>query len=1031
MLRFLKNIKSLPTILLLLVSCTILFMMVSTVWAEPRNVILLIGDGMGLEHVKAAGMYEYGLAGTLLFEAFPYQGQVTTYSADSSVTDSAAAATAIATHTKVNNGVISVRLPGDGSELLTLLEYFKSNGKSTGLVTTDTMTGATPAGFGAHNVSRSNTSDIASDYLNQTRPNVLFGGGSYGMSISAAQAAGYSVVTTRDSLMNLDTETATMVSGQFGSGALPYEYDGSYATLPHLTEMTASALAILDNDPDGFFLMVEGARIDHAGHESNRNRNIFETIEFDAAVQVVTEWAKVHSDTLIMVTADHETGGLTVLQNNGQGVFPTVSWSTSGHTGVNVGVYATGENAQLFTGTINNTDIYGKVTATTNDAVDYYCDGDTDGHISSSISGSCTGIGCEPYGCETTPGSDCDDGDDAIFPGAAEVVADGIDQDCNGEDRCYEDLDGDTYGSGIETDDVDGDLDCSTGANLSGNNTDCNDGDALEYPGQTWYEDVDGDLYSSGNMYVQCQRPVNHYAGSELTATTGDCDDSDINIHPGAAEVCDGVDNDCNAGTADGSGEDAPLNTLQAGVCAGSTQSCTTGTWTDDYSGVGGYEAVELTCDSLDNDCDGAVDEGLKTSYYQDFDTDNYGNGSVMQEACSQPGGYVVDNTDCDDSDINIHPGAAEVCDGVDNDCNAGTADGSGEDAPLNTLQAGVCAGSTQSCTTGTWTDDYSGVGGYEAVELTCDSLDNDCDGAVDEGLTKPIVSATVPPDNKTGVPLNSSVTINWDVTVDCTTVNTTNITSDIPGWEFSSCSGNQAVFTTGGQSGETMYTVTVTTAVTDISGCAMESNYQFSFRTNVATTLSIIEPDGSGDTVTAGDPYLITYSLTDPENVAAVAFYYDTDNTDFDGAAIAGACSAAPEGTGVTCTWDTSGMTPGVYYIYGVTNLGGSGTTRIWTGGGADTLASDAANWSGSSVPYNGDDVIFDDTSVKDCDWDIDVPIHSIRMNSGYTGTVTVDSSLTISDDLIISDGKLITGNAIIFGNGASVYSPGTITIQ
>ena len=862
---------------------------------------------MGLEHVKAAGMYEYGLAGTLLFEAFPYQGQVTTYSADSSVTDSAAAATAIATHTKVNNGVISVRLPGDGSELLTLLEYFKSNGKSTGLVTTDTMTGATPAGFGAHNVSRSNTSDIASDYLNQTRPNVLFGGGSYGMSISAAQAAGYSVVTTRDSLMNLDTETATMVSGQFGSGALPYEYDGSYATLPHLTEMTASALAILDNDPDGFFLMVEGARIDHAGHENNRNRNIFETIEFDAAVQVVTEWAKVHSDTLIMVTADHETGGLTVLQNNGQGVFPTVSWSTSGHTGVNVGVYATGENAQLFTGTINNTDIYGKVTATTNDAVDYYCDGDTDGHISSSISGSCTGIGCEPYGCETTPGSDCDDGDDAIFPGAAEVVADGIDQDCNGEDRCYEDLDGDTYGSGIETDDVDGDLDCSTGANLSGNNTDCNDGDALEYPGQTWYEDVDGDLYSSGNMYVQCQRPVNHYAGSELTATTGDCDDSDINIHPGAAEVCDGVDNDCNAGTADGSGEGAPLNTLQAGVCAGSTQSCTTGTWTDDYSGVGGYEAVELTCDSLDNDCDGAVDEGL----------------------------------------------------------------------------------------------------------------------------TKPIVSATVPPDNKTGVPLNSSVTINWDVTVDCTTVNTTNITSDIPGWEFSSCSGNQAVFTTGGQSGETMYTVTVTTAVTDISGCAMESNYQFSFRTNVATTLSIIEPDGSGDTVTAGDPYLITYSLTDPENVAAVAFYYDTDNTDFDGAAIAGACSAAPEGTGVTCTWDTSGMTPGVYYIYGVTNLGGSGTTRIWTGGGADTLASDAANWSGSSVPYNGDDVIFDDTSVKDCDWDIDVPIHSIRMNSGYTGTVTVDSSLSISDDLIISDGKLITGNAIIFGNGASVYSPGTITIQ
>ncbi|RJR18823.1 MAG: hypothetical protein C4581_05745, partial [Nitrospiraceae bacterium] len=534
---------------------------------------------MGLEHVKAAGMYSYGSAGTLKFEAFPYQGQVTTHSADSSVTDSAAAGSAIATHTKVNNGVVSVKLPGDGSELLTILEYFKGIGKNSGLVTTDSMTGATSASFGAHNESRVNTYDIADDYLNQTRPNVLFGGGSYGMSVSAAQAAGYTVITNRADMQSLNTETSTMVSGQFGTGAMPYEYDGNYATLPHLSEMTETALAILDNDPDGFFLMIEGARIDHAGHDNNRNRNIFETVEFENAVQTVLVWAQGKSDTLILVTADHETGGLLVTQNNGQGVFPTVSWSTSGHTGVNVGIYAAGENAQLFTGTIDNTDIYAKVTATTNDPVDYFCDYDIDGYFSSSVSGSCTGMGCEPYGCQIAAGLDCDDGNDSIYPGAEEVVADGIDQDCNSEDRCYEDVDGDTYGSFMETDDVDGDLNCNTGANVSGSSTDCNDGDALEYPGQTWYEDADGDLYSSGNIIVQCLRPATYYVVSELTATSGDCNDSDININPGEAEVCDGTDNDCNVGTADGSGESAPLNTLQAGVCSGSLQSCTGGAW--------------------------------------------------------------------------------------------------------------------------------------------------------------------------------------------------------------------------------------------------------------------------------------------------------------------------------------------------------------------------------------------------------------------------------------------------------------------
>ena len=327
-------------------------------WSAPKNVIFFIGDGMAFEQVKAAGMYAYGEGGTLSFETLPRQAEATTYSANSSVTDSAAAGTALATGFKVNNGVISMAYPGDRSELCTLLEYFRDKEKSTGLVTTTYITHATPAAFGAHEPDRNNLSQIAVDYLNQTRPNVLFGGGANGMSPASAAAAGYTVVTDRASMQALYTEAVTMVSGQFGSTYLPYEYDGDWSILPHLSEMTETALAILDNDWDGFFLMVEGGLIDQAGHSNHIERNVFETIEFSNAVQVALDWAQGKFDTLIIVTADHETGGLTVLQNNGQGIFPTVTWNSANHTGANVPVYAWGVNAELVSGVMDNTDLF-------------------------------------------------------------------------------------------------------------------------------------------------------------------------------------------------------------------------------------------------------------------------------------------------------------------------------------------------------------------------------------------------------------------------------------------------------------------------------------------------------------------------------------------------------------------------------------------------------------------------------------------------------------------------------------------------
>ncbi|MEE8308111.1 MAG: alkaline phosphatase, partial [Gammaproteobacteria bacterium] len=127
--------------------------------------------------------------------------------------------------------------------------------------------------------------------------------------------------------------------------------------------MTATALSILDNDPDGFFLMVEGGRIDHAGHGNDIQRNVLETVEFANTVQVAMDWAAGRTDTLILVSADHETGGLTVLENNGFGALPTVEWSSGSHTGVNVPVYGWGVNAKMISGVMDNTEMFAVVIA--------------------------------------------------------------------------------------------------------------------------------------------------------------------------------------------------------------------------------------------------------------------------------------------------------------------------------------------------------------------------------------------------------------------------------------------------------------------------------------------------------------------------------------------------------------------------------------------------------------------------------------------------------------------------------------------
>jgi hypothetical protein len=165
------------------------------------------------------------------------------------------------------------------------------------------------------------------------------------------------------------------------------------------------------------------------------------------------------------------------------------------------------------------------------------------------------------------------------------------------------------------------------------------------------------------------------------------------------------------------------------GNCAHTVNNCVSGVpqVCDPMAG-----ATAEICDGADNDCDGSADEGCGSCYH-DGDGDNYGDPSDMITAAGCPSDYVADNTDCNDSDPSIHPGATEICDGIDNDCDADTADGAGEAAQNNDNQQGICADSKKICSGGGWVNNYSSISGYQSPESTCDDGDdNDCDGNAD-----------------------------------------------------------------------------------------------------------------------------------------------------------------------------------------------------------------------------------------------------------------------------------------------------------
>lgn len=373
MVRWLSHIRGRPCIALL----SILLVLALVGQGYSGNVILFIGDGMGVAQISAARIASVGPDGRLAMDLLPESCLMTTHSADALTTDSAAAATAFATGHKTNNGYLSVA--PDGGPLKTILEHAQSLGMSTGLVTTSRLSHATPAAFASHIPDRSQEDRIAAQML-ATQSTVMLGGGGdlFRNLIAAAQDSGYVYVSTADELALVDARSTDYLLGLFSADHMSYEYDRSDTDEPSLWEMTAKAIDLLDGDPDGFFLMVEGGRIDHAGHSRDGTRNIWETIAFDQAVRIGVDYALSDGNTLLIVLADHETGGMSVAEGMYHG-FPTlpdrdgeashmkgvkaahllgVGWTTGGHTGIPVLVMSMGPGSERMRRLIDNTDVF-------------------------------------------------------------------------------------------------------------------------------------------------------------------------------------------------------------------------------------------------------------------------------------------------------------------------------------------------------------------------------------------------------------------------------------------------------------------------------------------------------------------------------------------------------------------------------------------------------------------------------------------------------------------------------------------------
>lgn len=323
-----------------------------------KNVIVMIGDGMGVSQVYA-GMTAN--KGSLHLEKSQFVGLSKTYSADRYITDSAAGGTAIATGTKTNNGAIGV--DPDGNPVKSILEYAAENGLSTGVIASCAITHATPASFVAHQPNRNMQEEIAVDFLHSDIT-LFIGGGKRYFSDRSDSVDLLPKFTEKGFQLAFTMEDVKQVTSGRLVGLVADEHQASYPERGEfLPESVEIALNLLKDNDKGFFLMVEGSQIDWAGHANDTENIVNEMLDFDRAIKVAFDYADQDPNTLVVITADHETGGMALTGGDLSTGEVEGTFATTGHTSVMVPVFAYGAGAEAFAGIYENTDIFAKLLA--------------------------------------------------------------------------------------------------------------------------------------------------------------------------------------------------------------------------------------------------------------------------------------------------------------------------------------------------------------------------------------------------------------------------------------------------------------------------------------------------------------------------------------------------------------------------------------------------------------------------------------------------------------------------------------------
>lgn len=323
---------------------------------KPKNIILLIGDGMGLSQVSAAIYYKDGKPN---FERFGTIGLSKTSSSSELITDSAAGATVFSAGVKTYNGAIGV--DKDTIPVPTIVEHLVKKGYGTGIVATSSIQHATPAAFYAHVKSRRMYEEIT-EFAPKSGVNFFAGGGLKFFNdrkdgkdlLDEMRVNGYEVIT--DKLPKVPSTKNELIL--LAEDGMPKMSEGRGDFLPNATKL---ALDKLSKNEMGFFLMVEGSQIDWGGHDNDADYLIEELLDFDKTLGVALDFAKNNGETLVIVAADHETGGFTLSADGKNYNKIKSSFSTTGHSGTMVPVFAEGPGASLFNGIYENNEIYFKM----------------------------------------------------------------------------------------------------------------------------------------------------------------------------------------------------------------------------------------------------------------------------------------------------------------------------------------------------------------------------------------------------------------------------------------------------------------------------------------------------------------------------------------------------------------------------------------------------------------------------------------------------------------------------------------------